>query len=163
MTTLPAMRDRTPGRRCTTQPNGRIVGRVHTASARATGSYVRRIPAVTPRSPGNARAWATGITAALGYDPDMVALAVSEFVTNVLRYAAGPAEIVLRPGNGVIEVACSDRHPETAAAVHPRDEADGITGRGLFILAMLATDGVHVDTAAGRKRVAVHLPIGEAA
>lgn len=125
--------------------------------------YTRRIPAVSPRSPRNARAWATSIIATLGYDPDTVALVVTELTTNVLRYAAGPAQVAIALVEGHIEVSCSDRHPETASNVRAADMDDEtVTGRGLFILAMLALDGVHVDTDPRRKRVAVRLPIGGA-
>lgn len=122
--------------------------------------FQRRISHVTERSPSTARTWAREQLSGLGYAPDLAELAVSEFLTNVLRYAAGSALIALALAeDGSLEVACTDRHPETADDVHPTDGNDE-TGRGLFILAMLAVDGVQVETDPRRKRVAVRLPIG---
>lgn len=127
--------------------------------------YRRTIPRVTARSPHNARAWAHTLIAGHGLDPDTVDLAVTELTTNVWRYAAGPARIALAISETSIIVACEDRHPETIGQVRVNDETDdldGVTGRGLFILAMLALDGVKVTPGAGRKRIEVRLPIGEA-
>lgn len=125
--------------------------------------YRRNIPRVTPRSPGNARNWAHQLLESLGVEPDTVDLAVSELTTNVWRYAAGPARIALAISETSVIVACEDRHPETIGQVRINDETDdtdGVTGRGLFILAMLAIDGVKVTPGAGRKRIEVTLPIG---
>lgn len=131
----------------------------------ASGSYVRRIPSVTPRSPGNARAWAATAAKSLGADPDTVALAVTEFLTNVLRYAAGPAQIALSRTEKGVEVRCTDRHPETAPDVHPAEgmfaDGDHVSRRGLLLLDAMATSGVHVRPRAGRKEVSLTLPIGE--
>jgi anti-sigma regulatory factor (Ser/Thr protein kinase) len=141
-----------------------FVPAMQTASARASGSYVRRIPAVTPRSPGNARAWAATIATSLGADPDTVALAVTEFLTNVLRYAAGPAQVALCRTEKGVEIRCTDRHPETAADVHPAEDMfgddDHVSRRGLLLLEAMATSGVHVRPRAGRKEVSLTLPIG---
>jgi anti-sigma regulatory factor (Ser/Thr protein kinase) len=127
-------------------------------------AYVRRIPTVTLRSPQTAREWTRTLLTGLGYSPDLAELAVSEFLANVLRYASGPAVIAVALTDEGIEVACFDRHPETADDVRPSDAADdALTGRGLWMLALLALDGVHVDTDPRRKRVAVRLPIGSAA
>lgn len=124
--------------------------------------FQRRISHVTERSPSTARTWAREQLSGLGYAPDLAELAVSEFLTNVLRYAAGPAMLALALAeDGSLEVACTDRHPETAADVKPGDaDYDAPSGRGLWMLAMLAVDGVHVDIDLRRKRVAVRLPIG---
>ena len=122
----------------------------------------RSISKVTPRSPQTAREWTRTQLTGLGYDPDLAELAVSELLTNVARYAAGSALIALALTDDGIEVACFDTHPETAASVRPGSfDDDAMSGRGLFILAALALDGVHVDTDPRRKRVAVRLPIGE--
>lgn len=130
--------------------------------ATTPATYRRSIPRVTAASPRNARRWAHALIAGLGLDPDTVDLAVSELATNVMRYAPGPAELALTIDDASIEVACTDRHPETAEDVQPGDAAlDAATGRGLWMLAMLAADGVHVETAPRRKRVALRLPIGE--
>lgn len=141
-----------------------FVPAMHSASALASGSYVRRIPSVTPKSPGNARAWAATIAASLGADPDTVALAVTEFLTNVLRYAAGPAQIALARTEKGVEVSCTDRHPETAADVHPAEDMfgddDHVSRRGLLLLDAMATSGVHVRPRPGRKEVSLTLPIG---
>jgi anti-sigma regulatory factor (Ser/Thr protein kinase) len=137
---------------------------MQTASALESGSYVRRIPAVTPKSPGNARAWAATVALLLGYDPDAIALAVSELATNVLRYAPGPAQIALARTDKGVEIRCTDRHPETAADVHPAEDMfgddDSVSRRGLLLLDAMATSGVHVRPRAGRKEVSLTLPIG---
>lgn len=140
---------------------------VQSASARASGSYVRRIPAVTPRSPGNARAWAATVALLLGYDPDAVALAVSELATNVLRYAPGPAQIALCRTDKGVEVSCTDRHPETADDVRPAEDMFGddesVGRRGLLLLDAMATSGIHVRPRVGHKEVSLTLPIGKSA
>lgn len=128
-----------------------------------TPAYSRRISRVTPHSPQNARAWARTLLTGLGYDPSLAELAVSEFITNVLRYAAGSALIALALTDDGIEVSCSDMHPETAGSVRPSGfDDETVSGRGLFILAALATDGIHVAVSHSRKSVAVRLPIGDA-
>jgi anti-sigma regulatory factor (Ser/Thr protein kinase) len=128
--------------------------------------YSRRIPRVSPRSPHNARQWAHGLIAGLGLDPDSVELAVSELTTNVVRYAPGPACVALRITAEAIEVVVTDGHAETAAQVRVGNETDdyeATSGRGLFILAMLAADEhIHVEPDGhARKRVRVILPIGD--
>lgn len=141
-----------------------LVPYAQSASAPPGGSYTRRIPAVTPRSPGNARAWAATVAASLGADPDTLALTVTEFLTNVLRYAAGPAQIMLARTEKGVEVRCTDRHPETAPDVHPAKDMfgddDHVSRRGLLLLDAMATSGVHVRPRAGRKEVSLTLPIG---
>ena len=136
---------------------------VHTP---ASPEYSRRIANVTPRTLRNARVWAHGTAADLGCDPDPIELAISELVTNVARYAAGPAQVRIALIAAGIEVSCTDRHPETAADVRPAEDMfgddDATTHRGLFMLALMATGGVQVQPLVGRKRVLVVLPIGGA-
>lgn len=119
----------------------------------------RSIPKVTPRSPGNARRWAQQ---ALPAAPDDLLRAISELVTNVLRYATGPALVRLRQiDDDAIEVAVADRRtdgipPELA----PADDGEE-HGWGLFILNAQSLTGVQVQPWPGRglgKQVVVTLP-----
>jgi anti-sigma regulatory factor (Ser/Thr protein kinase) len=127
--------------------------------------YRRNIPRVTEVSARNARTWARRLAENVGCDPEILALVFSELITNVLRYAAGPAQLVAARTDKGIEISCADRHPETANDVKPGDlygDTDAVSGRGLSILDALGSSGIHVWSAADRKRIGITLPIGEA-
>ena len=70
-------------------------------------------------------------------DPDTVVLAMTEMVTNSIRHASGPVEVVLTGDSRVLVVGVSDRSDVLPHQSPPEIEAEG--GRGLMLLEQLAS------------------------
>lgn len=157
MTTLaPACRPTAPYRSSPARHTLRSV-----TSQRGAHRYSLTIPDTTPETAGDARDFVRK------HAPEAVeyaaVLAVSELVGNVVRHAPGPARVCLTVTAAVLVLTVTDQHPETE--VHRPDPAaafdlDGEAGRGLAIVAALATLSIRHDDR--RKRVTARLTIGDA-
>ena len=67
---------------------------------------------------------------------DVIALLVSELVTNAVEHGEGPVKIEITDGNGCLRVEILD---DSAAEPRPREAApDALSGRGLEIVEKLA-------------------------
>jgi anti-sigma regulatory factor (Ser/Thr protein kinase) len=133
------------------------VNLVHIASANG-GSHVRHVPRVTPRSARTARTWAAELVG----DNDNVLLAISELVTNVTRYAPGPARLSLRQAEDGIEVAVADRTPGGIPDPVAPGEDGADHGWGLFLLAAMSVSGPVIRPwPGGGKEVSFTFPVAK--
>ncbi len=73
----------------------------------------------------------------IGEDVFTVELLVSELVTNAIRYANTPSNLVLRRGQHALYVEVSDEDTRVPRLLHPTFDDEG--GRGLQLVAELAT------------------------
>lgn len=110
-----------------------------------------------PRSVGTARDRVAEFLAASGAsavaDPDDVVLAVSELVTNAVKAHATAIELELRRVGRALELAVQDDAPGWPV---PEVAAEDAThGRGLAIVAMLATSWDVIPVGSGKRVVAL--------
>jgi anti-sigma regulatory factor (Ser/Thr protein kinase) len=93
-------------------------------------------------APALARRWLLdGISAAPTDLVDTAALLVSELVTNAIRYGQPAVTARMRNAGGTIEVIvtdCGDLMPTAPDGIRP--DSHQLGGRGLFILAALASE-----------------------
>ncbi|MEJ5943911.1 ATP-binding protein [Pseudokineococcus basanitobsidens] len=83
--------------------------------------------------------------------PDVLALLLSELVTNALRHAVPPAEVTVRQDGSTCLLDVADHDPQSPPTPE-HDRSPGLGGHGLPLVAMLATDrGWYVED--GRKHV----------
>lgn len=83
--------------------------------------------------------------------PDVLALLLSELVTNALRHAVPPAEVTVRQDGSACLLDVADSDPATPP-IPEHDRSPGLGGHGLPLVATLATDrGWYVED--GRKHV----------
>ena len=68
---------------------------------------------------------------------DTVVLLTSELVTNAARYAPPPLHLTIELGAGGVLVSCSDS--TSAAPVARRPDLDSESGRGLWLIEVLAS------------------------
>lgn len=131
-----------------------------------SANYRRNIPRVSPRTPHNARAWFLGAVAAhlAGIDPDAVALAMTELLSNVVRHAPGPASLAIRATAAGLELACADRSVTLVDPASIPDVPDftAESGRGLAIVKNLAGGAIRVEQRpGGGQRINIVIPNGE--
>jgi anti-sigma regulatory factor (Ser/Thr protein kinase) len=93
-------------------------------------------------------AWGTPV------DSYLAALLTSELVTNAIRYAGGPVKLFVTCSAGHLRVYVHDTSPELPALLDT--PADAEDGRGLMLVASLATDWGCYRTSAGK---AVHFAL----
>lgn len=108
-----------------------------------------------------AREYVAGVVAAAHYrgDADIVALLVSEVVTNAIRHAATPFDLAVDAGQSAVTVTVTDGAggtPPTVRSPLPEDTS----GRGMLIVERLATDWGTTAAAKGRKAVWFTLSAG---
>jgi serine/threonine-protein kinase RsbW len=119
-----------------------------------------------PASPGRARSWAAErISAALTHLPaaptilDDAVLVVSELVTNALRAGCSWADLNIEVDVDVLRVGVIDDGP--GVPVVQLAEAEDVRGRGLFLIAALASDwGVRRTEHGKEVWAALPLPFG---
>jgi anti-sigma regulatory factor (Ser/Thr protein kinase) len=112
----------------------------------------RSVP--VPLRPGclhDVRQWATSWVQQhrAGTDPDVVALVLTEMVTNSVRHGAPPVEVELidRPGRLVLTVSDGSMVPPRRVAPKP----DAESGRGTVLLdALTSTWGVRLEPRGGK-------------
>ncbi|MEU3946668.1 ATP-binding protein [Streptomyces sp. NPDC029526] len=105
-----------------------------------TWEYELRFPR-DPRGPAVARTTLKAVLGAhgLGEFTDRAELLTSELATNAVRYAPGPAIVLLRWTNPVLRVSVMDTCPVFPLPSAP-DMPEAERGRGLLILDLLADD-----------------------
>jgi serine/threonine-protein kinase RsbW len=82
-----------------------------------------------------------GVNGELGDD---IVLVVSELVTNAVEHGTGDVGLRVRNLDGELRIEVTDSNP-TPAELRPTDDED-VSGRGLFLVAVLARDwGVSAD------------------
>jgi anti-sigma regulatory factor (Ser/Thr protein kinase) len=93
-----------------------------------------------PASPALARRWVTRALDGIGCAAlsEVVALLVSEVVTNALLHARTPLEVDVRPHGDGVRVEVRDGSP--AGPRRKRHSLEGTTGRGLCLVERLADD-----------------------
>lgn len=131
------------------------------APARLSELHQWRVPLTTgPAAVAEARRqiraaiWAWGISV----DPDEAALLTSELVTNaIMREAADTIMIVITCTSGQLRVDVHDTSPELPVVVEAAVDAE--TGRGLMLVATLATEWGFYRTPAGK---AVYFTLADA-
>ncbi len=119
-----------------------------------------------PASPGRARTWASQqISAALPHLPTMPAilddavLVVGELVTNALRVGCSCADLDIEIGVDALRVGVIDDGP--GVPVVQIAEPDDVRGRGLFLIAALASDwGVRITENGKEVWATLPLPYG---
>src|SRR5690606_21685370 len=106
------------------------------------------------RAPGGARRFARSILTSweLAHVTETVELLVSEVVTNAVGHARTGGEMVLMQKQGALRVEVSDTGGGNVAPRQARP--DDVTGRGMAIVAALATRWGVVDDDQGADRTA---------
>lgn len=100
----------------------------------------RQTLSADPASPGAARRFATDILNEAGQPElsDLVALLLSELVTNAVLHAGSDVELEVALLQGRVRIEVADASPVMPAPREHQDDA--MTGRGLEMVAMLASD-----------------------
>jgi len=112
-----------------------------------------------PASAGAARRFVAAALEHYDVDIDVIALLVSELVSNVVLHAHTPFEVTLRVRDEHIRVSVADESPLIPAM--KQYAADSVTGRGLTMIDSAAARW-GIDETAGGKAVWFEMPCAEA-
>lgn len=114
------------------------------------------------KSPARARSFVRSVLDTWGMPADLTgdaAVIVSELATNaVLHTRSRCMVIVVAWTPGRVSISVTDQGPPPRQMLHPRADLDGTTGRGLALVAGLASRWGHHRTRTGM-RVWAHIPV----
>jgi anti-sigma regulatory factor (Ser/Thr protein kinase) len=112
-----------------------------------------------PASAGAARRFVTDALKSSTTDTELVALLVSELVSNVVLHAHTPFEVEVRTREGNVRVTVTDESPVIPAV--KQYAPDSVTGRGLTMIDT-AAQRWGIDENAHGKAVWFEIPEGDA-
>lgn len=112
-----------------------------------------------PASAGAARRFVADVLKSCSIDMELVALLVSELVSNVVLHAHTPFEVEVRTRGAHIRVSVSDGSPVIPSV--KQYAPDSVTGRGLTMIDLTA-ERWGIDENADGKAVWFEVPLEEA-